>query len=350
VGTVPAVNTAAELLSRPQDRESAREIEARLSQIPSAVMEPGLAPAWLVHAMRELLGCDRFCAYRPSRRSDGWGLGERVTTDDSFFDRYDATLARTSSPFWYNPVRPERFQRDRVFVRKDVHRHGPGETCVVEEMWPRLGIWGHDQIRVLVCEGPMLLAWIGGYREEPFTRREMRLFSFLLPAVRRTLSLRRRLIDAGAHQAGLVHAMEAIGAAAFLADRGGRVVHANLAGESLLDERPRSTREQIRHEIAREGSDQSAARIDAPGMPERFLVVLRQAVDVDARLRTAAVRWGVTRREFDVLRGVVRGDSNKEIALRLALHEGSVERHVTSLLRKARCDGRSRLVARFWTL
>jgi DNA-binding CsgD family transcriptional regulator len=57
----------------------------------------------------------------------------------------------------------------------------------------------------------------------------------------------------------------------------------------------------------------------------------------------------VTRRERDVLRQIVEGDASKEIAQKLGLHEGSVERHVTSILRKARCDSRSRLIAKFWT-
>jgi DNA-binding NarL/FixJ family response regulator len=66
-------------------------------------------------------------------------------------------------------------------------------------------------------------------------------------------------------------------------------------------------------------------------------------------LTLAVQRWSVTPREVDVLRRIVLGDSNKEIAGRLGCHEGNVERHVTSLLRKCGCESRSRLVARFWT-
>ncbi|HEV3192612.1 MAG TPA: LuxR C-terminal-related transcriptional regulator [Polyangiaceae bacterium] len=45
-----------------------------------------------------------------------------------------------------------------------------------------------------------------------------------------------------------------------------------------------------------------------------------------------------------------QGDANKEIAVKLGCSEVSVERHVTSLMRKARCDRRARLIVRFWTL
>jgi len=44
----------------------------------------------------------------------------------------------------------------------------------------------------------------------------------------------------------------------------------------------------------------------------------------------------------------VTGDANKEIALKLNRSEVSVERAVTSLLRKSKCAGRARLVATFW--
>jgi DNA-binding CsgD family transcriptional regulator len=83
----------------------------------------------------------------------------------------------------------------------------------------------------------------------------------------------------------------------------------------------------------------SAKDAAAPARPDAF----------DLRLQTAASAWKLTGREQDVLRWLVMGDANKEIAVKLACHEGTVERHVTSLLVKARCDGRSRLVAHFWT-
>jgi DNA-binding NarL/FixJ family response regulator len=71
--------------------------------------------------------------------------------------------------------------------------------------------------------------------------------------------------------------------------------------------------------------------------------------DFEERIALAARLWRATPRELDVLRVLVWGDSNKEIALRFRCHVGSVERHVTSLLRKAQCDSRSRMIARFWT-
>lgn len=66
-------------------------------------------------------------------------------------------------------------------------------------------------------------------------------------------------------------------------------------------------------------------------------------------LRAAVAEWHITLRELAVLEWLVSGDSNKEIALKLGCSEVSIERRVTALLRKSRCDGRGRLIARFWS-
>ncbi len=69
---------------------------------------------------------------------------------------------------------------------------------------------------------------------------------------------------------------------------------------------------------------------------------------LEALLESAAREWNITPRERAVLRAIVLGNSNKEIARELDIHEGSVERHATALLRKSGCDSRTRLVATFW--
>jgi hypothetical protein len=87
---------------------------------------------------------------------------------------------------------------------------------------------------------------------------------------------------------------------------------------------PHATGELVREEIASCKGTSFVARIDVPGVPECFLVVLRDSQDFEPRIQQAAVTWRVTAREREVLP------------------------HVTSLLRKSRCDSRSRLVASFW--
>ena len=82
-----------------------------------------------------------------------------------------------------------------------------------------------------------------------------------------------------------------------------------------------------------------------------LVVVLRErSPTLESRVRATRRAWGTTPRECAVLAQLVSGSSNKEIALKLGIHEGSVERHVTALLRKANVASRCRLVARFWML
>ncbi len=67
------------------------------------------------------------------------------------------------------------------------------------------------------------------------------------------------------------------------------------------------------------------------------------------RLGVARQRWGLTERQVEVLSALIEGDSNKEIARRLACAENTVELHVTGLLRRAGVASRSRLMAHFWS-
>jgi DNA-binding winged helix-turn-helix (wHTH) protein len=79
--------------------------------------------------------------------------------------------------------------------------------------------------------------------------------------------------------------------------------------------------------------------------------VVRRPVDatIDRRLRLAQLRWALTSRQLDVLRGLVNGLGNRELAQTLQCSLRTIETHMTALLE--RCDAPSRLslVAAFWT-
>jgi DNA-binding NarL/FixJ family response regulator len=70
---------------------------------------------------------------------------------------------------------------------------------------------------------------------------------------------------------------------------------------------------------------------------------------IDPRLDHAIELWRLTPRQAEVLRLVVRGDSNKDIARVLGCAESTVELHVTQLLRRSEAGSRTQLVAQFWT-
>jgi DNA-binding CsgD family transcriptional regulator len=70
--------------------------------------------------------------------------------------------------------------------------------------------------------------------------------------------------------------------------------------------------------------------------------------ELERRLRRAREIAQLTPRQLEVLELVARGKTNKEIAAALGRSEGTVEVHVTNLLRKYGASNRAGLVALFW--
>ncbi len=73
-----------------------------------------------------------------------------------------------------------------------------------------------------------------------------------------------------------------------------------------------------------------------------------QESELQRRLRRARDIAQLTPRQVEVLELVARGKTNKEIAAALGRSEGTVEVHVTNLLRKYGASNRAGLVALFW--
>jgi DNA-binding CsgD family transcriptional regulator len=72
--------------------------------------------------------------------------------------------------------------------------------------------------------------------------------------------------------------------------------------------------------------------------------------EVQRQLGRGAARWALTPRQTEVLAEVVVGLTNKEIAAELACEEGTVEVHVSKLLKKSGAGNRAGLIARLWSL
>jgi DNA-binding NarL/FixJ family response regulator len=74
----------------------------------------------------------------------------------------------------------------------------------------------------------------------------------------------------------------------------------------------------------------------------------RRDSEFGGKLDSAARRWTLTDRQLQVLSGLARGRSNKELANELGCSMKTVETHVTELLRRSHQDSRLSLVATFW--
>jgi DNA-binding NarL/FixJ family response regulator len=257
----------------------------------------------------------------------------------------DALVQRAPSGWAaYDPMRPARSQRNRAMV---LPVYEPSRQGGYGEMLRRHGRAAEmHQARVLVCDDDLLDAWVGGVREEPFGERERRLLGRIIAPLRTRLALERRLERSSITVAALGAALERMGAAAYVVHSQGAVLHANSAGRARLDGDRIATLEALRSALrgARDAFD--ATPLEAKGIAHHWLAVARPSDGIGGHVERVVGRWGLTKRQGEVLLLLAQGESNKGIATRLGCTEATVEFHVTNLLAKCGADGRSRLVAR----
>lgn len=77
-----------------------------------------------------------------------------------------------------------------------------------------------------------------------------------------------------------------------------------------------------------------------------FVTVERLAPTADLIARAAKRQWRLTPRQVEVIRGLLGGLSNKEIAERIGVSHRTVEVHIRALFDKSGVDTRTRLIAR----
>lgn len=259
--------------------------------------------------------------------------------------------AGTRDYFGYDPDLPEPRQRNRVLSFAEVLR---GRCPRVIRAYQQMGLAGMDQLRVLCCDGPALLAWVGVFRPEPFGEKEKAAFERLVPHLRRRLQLARSLESAALHGSALAAALEALPLEAFVVrlSSGELIVEeANAAGRAAYQRCRRTCREELKAALLAEVPPPSVQVARLPGHTG-FALVLRRERDTDlpARLAQARSRWELTQRQSDVLGLLAQGLANKTIATRLGCALKTVEIHVSALLQKAEAESRSELIARFCNL
>ena len=91
----------------------------------------------------------------------------------------------------------------------------------------------------------------------------------------------------------------------------------------------------------------SVVPVDGASTRSAALHVIDDA-PAERALTSARSRWNLSARECQVIVHLADGDGNKEIATKLSCALRTVEAHVTSILQKARCESRTRVVAHFW--
>jgi len=319
-----------------------------------ATIRDGGPPAlsWIVAALREILDADKAgaCAYAP--RGAGLCLEVAYTdrTPTGLMPAADAFLAdKTVGWTSFNPMRPEPKQRNVALTISEVkHLTGVKTAPVLTDIYARFGLLADDNLRVLICEGPSLLAWIGMFQGAAFEPRQKRILSHLIAPIRRRLSVERLLQEAPSTRVLLDAVLEALPAPVFVFDADGVLLETNTAGAGWLASDRAGRREVLRQALrgrAAPGQFQ-VTEVKVGAAVTRYLVVFKGDESSAHAWRTAAAAWGFSARERQVFALLARGLTNRAIAADLAISERTVEVHLTSMFEKAQVETRAELVVR----
>jgi len=165
-------------------------------------------------------------------------------------------------------------------------------------------------------------------------------------------------------------ALEAIVAPAFWVRTTGAIEFANEAGRMIFDRYRGALVRMLRSavtapkSVTRKGI--SVFPLAAAGVPVGALIVIQDAGAslqfgltstafdstpgraFEASIVDARTRWGLTPRHVSIVRLLVRGDSNKDIADKLGLSPGTIEVYLSEIFRRAKVESRLQLVAKLW--
>ncbi len=310
-----------------------------------------------LEALRELLETDKVFLYSLGQRGDG---------DDVTVTRH--LLAGTSHVDWgpvldeyicgrgvhwggFNVIRPERAQRDCVLSLAEVNVLTDQKSAIVHrELSPRLGIAQCDVARVLVCEGPSLLASVSMIQAAPVEERQRALLERVVPSLRKRLEFDRMVSHASLTDSAIVVALDAIPGAAWLVGPNREIRYANTAGRARLDADRVVTYEAIvAATIGPTPSSQFKVATVRSASSSAHLVVENADPSAGSNDIAAAVkRLGLTPAQGRVFEQVVGGSSNASIAAELAVAERTVEAHVTAILVKAQVASRAALIVQLF--
>jgi len=258
---------------------------------------------------------------------------------------------RSAAPF--DPTAPDPAQRNVVLSLADVQRMTGRSVCSTPagQLLLQSGFSLSDVVRTLLCDGPVLLAWFGAFRDRPFGGEEREHVARLLRPLRDRLTLQGRLASVQWAASAMKAALSATGAATIVFRRPLRLLHCNPAARTLLESDRTALLAGLREEIAGRGDGTwIVQRLSDVEGPEHYLAMRRNPpCDPGPRVALAVTRMGLTRSQGKVLGLVAQGHSNRAIAAALSCSESAVEQHVSALLRRYGVEARAELVARFWT-
>lgn len=343
--------------SSPARRKRHRELTEALDQFDPF---PKGGPGPIFEQLSEVLEATSVLTYAPEPTAVGWNLEfvHWVGRDAARRVRGFRDLVRSMSSDGagfaaYDPFAVEGWQRNRVVSVADLLAHDPSANTPHQRVQRAIGAQGEDQIRVLICRGPRLLAWLGALREVPFSREEQSLLQSLVPGMAKRLQWLQEK-EAPEACALIEGVLEGFPEPAVLISQHGRVEYANRAALRVFDSAWERARFRSLCQAALAGGNVAALEvttITTTGYPVYRLV---RWIDATLRKRVclslAKSRWQLSARHSAVLERLSEGRGNKEIANSMGCSEVTVERYLTLLFRKSGTASRTALLARLHEL
>ena len=289
---------------------------------------------------------------KPVRHGKGFALDFAATRGirAEGFEAWARILRRTpQGVFLFDPARPPRWQRN---ILHELALDDPRSPQAAMSALRLMGVATSTHVRVLVCDGPLLLAWVGAWfdRDRPVTNRDrarIRRFARGMKPVLRTAAGMSNELAAEV----LETSMAAYPGEAYLVAADGRIACANALGIRALEARGVEAQEELaRAVVSAEDSPFEVRVIRRVGLSPLSLVtrMAERHSSLEARLGVAAAQWSLSKRETEVLRELANGRANKDIVAGGTFSLRTVEVHVTALLRKASAASRLELVAKLW--
>lgn len=316
----------------------------------------GEASVGFVADLRAALDLDAMIYARPIERTRGWavegfesdGFANPRRVRRALSDYLDS--AATPVPWLDLRDPPDNQRNTAINLQTVVGSIAYRASTLYQRVIASTEFADHAVLRVLICDGSNVIAWLGGFSARPTTRKQAEDLTSVAAPLRERLRIERVLGSAPRIHAALEATLQQIGAPALLVDVRGRIHEMNRAGRDLLATRRDELLSSIAAVLAKQAPTLpvTLTPVSANGFPEQFLAVIRPR-SAEARMSLcvtlAANRWKLTPRQVDVLRLLVRGASNAQIAKELGTTPRAIELHITAIFDAASVVNRSQLVA-----
>lgn len=298
-------------------------------------------------------------AYRPELYPSGWrtpGASHGTSADQCLRSASEALRQLPQVGFaLYNPLHVQPEQRNVLLgvqaYKRLVQTASDTAKYFLRATQADQGLIGMSHMRVVLASGPIMLSWLGAWREVAFTAAEEHSFRQVVPALAKRFRLEAELGLPGVTGLEAMFAsLTAVDNPVFVLTNQGRALFANHTAVAIVDKEFSLMRELRDHVAGVQPSPRvkGMTTLEAPGGTHHVVLLRVEPRSMHARVRQAARTWNLTPSEAGVLVHLADGSPNKDIALKLGCAPRTIEVHIAALLRKSGRESRSQLIAGFW--